>query len=458
MIKPIALSRLTERLPESLGPRLVNGDTEFTKVSTDTRTLEPGALFIALRGENFDGNTFVQRAVQAGACAVVVEKECPDINVPQLIVYDTLAALGHLGALNRDAFTGAVIAITGSTGKTTVKTMVAEILKQMGPTLATRGNLNNHIGVPLTLLELESQHRYAVIEVGASALGEVAYLCSLAKPDVALINNVMPAHISGFGSLENIAKAKGEVYRSLGPNGTAVINFDDVFAPRWRVETADRNIIGVSLYEPAAQCRAEAIEQGDDEINFQLVAPAGKVAIQLRGAGQHTVCNALTAAACALAVGASLTHIQNGLRAFAPIAGRQSRARGYAGALIIDDSYNANPGSVRAAIDVLARYDEGQILVLGDMGELGDEAEALHREMGRYAAESGIKSLFTLGPFSAWTAQEFGAGAHHYETHDALISALKEAVGKTSKVLIKGSRSARMDLVVRGLSESGEQK
>lgn len=458
MIKPVALSQLANRLPEALGPRLLNGDAEFTRVSTDSRSFEPGALFIALRGENFDGHNFVQQAVQAGACAVVVERQCPDIDVPQLVVYDALAALGHLGALNRDAFTGPVIAITGSTGKTTVKTMVAEILSQMGPTLATRGNLNNHIGVPLTLLELGPQHRYAVIEVGASALGEVAYLCSLAKPEVALVNNVMPAHISGFGSLDNIAKAKGEIYRSLGPSGTAVINLDDVFAPRWRVEAADRNIIGVSLYEPAAQCRAEAIKQGDEIINFQLVAPTGKVAIQLRGAGQHTVCNALTAAACALAVGASLTHIQNGLRAFTPISGRQSLARGYAGALIIDDSYNANPGSVRAAIDVLARYDDGQILVLGDMGELGDEAEALHREVGRYAAECGLKTLFTLGPLSVWTAQEFGTGAHHYDTHDALISALKETVGKTSKVLIKGSRSAGMDLVVRGLSESGEQK
>lgn len=458
MIKPITLSRLANRLPVSLGPRLVNGDAEFTRVSTDTRTLEAGALFIALSGENFEGHDFVQQAVRAGACAVVVEKECSGVNVPQLIVHDALAALGHLGALNRDEFTGPVIAITGSTGKTTVKTMVAEILNQMGPTLATRGNLNNHIGVPLTLLELEAKHRYAVIEVGASALGEVAYLCSLAKPDVALVNNVMRAHISGFGSLDNIAKAKGEIYRSLGPSGTAVINLDDVFAPRWRVEAAGRNVIGVSLYEPAAQCRVEAVEQGNEVIHFQLVSPQGKIAIELNGAGQHTVCNALTAAACALAVGASLTHIQSGLRAFAPIPGRQSLARGYAGALIIDDSYNANPGSVRAAIDVLARYEDGQILVLGDMGELGDEAEALHREVGRYAAECGLQTLFTLGPLSACTAQEFGAGAQHFDTHEALISALKCTMGKTSKVLIKGSRSARMDLVVRGLSESGEQE
>lgn len=457
MIGTLSLALLAKYLPESLAPQMLHGDADFDSVSTDTRTVKSGDLFVALRGERFDAHQFLDQALERGVCGLVLEEARPDLKLPQLIVHDSLTAMGQIGALNRDLFTGPLTAITGSSGKTTVKTMLAGILSEVGDTLATRGNLNNHIGVPLTLMELETRHQFAVIEMGASGPGEIAYLCQLARPEIALINNVMPAHIEGFGSLEGVAKAKGEIYSGLSPQGTAIINLDDHYAPRWRSQMVGRKVIGFSLYEPSADCRAENVHYGVDSISFTLITPEGDIALKLNAAGEHNLRNALAAASCALAAGASLAQIDAGLRSFTPVAGRMSQQRGWRNALIIDDSYNANPGSVRAAIDVLAKHAPERILVLGDMGELGEEGPAQHRQIGACAQASGVNRLLTLGPLSALAAESFGPGAQSFESRDELIDELKAFLQEKSTVLIKGSRSTRMDLVVAGLLDPGEQ-
>lgn len=457
MIGALSLSLLAKYLPESLAPQLLHGDADFDSVSTDTRTAKSGDLFVALRGERYDAHKFLEQALERGVGGLVLEEARPDLKLPQLIVHDSLTALGQIGALNRDLFTGPLVAITGSSGKTSVKTMLAGILSEAGDTLATRGNLNNHIGVPITLMALETRHQYAVIEMGASGVGEIAYLCRLARPDIALINNVMPAHIEGFGSIEGVAKAKGEIYAGLSPEGTAVINLDDHYAPRWRSQMVGRKMIGFSLFEPSADCRAENVHYGVDNISFTLITPEGDIALKLNAAGEHNLRNALAATGCALAAGASLEQIAVGLRKFAPVAGRMSQQRGWRNALIIDDSYNANPGSVRAAISVLANHEPERVLVLGDMGELGEEGPTQHREIGAFAQASGIDRLLTLGPLSALAAESFGAGAQSFEDRDSLVEKLKERLSEKSTVLIKGSRSARMDLVVASLLDSGEQ-
>lgn len=452
MIRAISLSSLayfilSQRLPNALKPQLKGGDALFNRVSTDTRTLEAGDLFIALRGERFDAHDFLAQAEQKNPCAMIVEKFNPAIKVPQLVVSDTTLALGQVAALNRSLFGGSLVAITGSSGKTTVKTLVASILNECGETLATRGNLNNHIGVPLTLLALEAQHQFAVIEMGASGPNEIAYACSLAKPQVAMINNVMPAHIEGFGSIEGVASAKGEIYSGLVAGGIAVVNIDDAFAPQWLAQLAGKKVLRVSLHNSEANCRAEAIEYATEDLAFDLLINQQRTRIILNAQGEHSVRNALMAAACCYALGASLEQIQRGLARFAPVAGRMSRQRGYQGALIIDDSYNANPGSVRAAIDVLAQSPHS-ILVLGDLAELGEHAAELHAELGAYARAKNIQQIFTLGQLTANTSRAFGAGAQHFSERAALVAAIKPQLNAETTVLIKGSRSSNMDLVV----------
>ncbi|WP_439509651.1 UDP-N-acetylmuramoyl-tripeptide--D-alanyl-D-alanine ligase [Marinimicrobium koreense] len=453
MIGTIFLSELNRRF----GGELNQGDVEFRRLSTDTRTVQAGDLFLALRGERFDGHEFVQIAVDRGACGVVVDQPVPDLTVPQWVVPDTLAALGQVALLNRERFRGPLVAITGSSGKTTVRTMLAGILVRAGGVLATRGNLNNHIGVPLTLLELDEHHEYAVIEMGASGPGEIASYCQWAKPDVALINNVMPAHIEGFGSVEGVARAKGEIYTALDENGIAVINRDDAFASYWLSSLGGRRVISVSLDQQEADCRARDIEYRPDSVLFTLITGNEEARVQLAVPGEHSVRNALAAAGCALALGLSAQAIARGLESFEPVAGRMSARRGWADALIIDDSYNANPGSVRAAIEVLAAHQGKRILVLGDMGELGEHSAELHREVGDRARERGLDRLVTLGPLSAQAAEAFGEGASAYRTHEEVIEALKGELDEHTRVLIKGSRSAGMDRVVRGLSKIGDQ-
>lgn len=437
---------------KKLTAELLNGDAIFTQVNTDTRTLMAGELFVALRGDKFDAHDFIQQAVAKNPVALVVEKYFPEIGLPQLVVSDSMLALGQIAAFNRQLFTGPVIAITGSSGKTTVKTMLASILQQAGNTHATKGNFNNHIGVPLTLLQLNAYHQFAVIEMGASGPNEIAYLCELAKPNVSMINNVMPAHIEGFGSIEGVAKAKGEIYQALEASGVAVVNLDDQFSGFWLHALIRSSVIRVSLQQPT-DCYATKIQLHKDAVEFELHYQTDFCLINLQIPGEHNIRNALMSAACALAIGIDLQKIQQGLKNFSPVAGRMSRHIGIHGAEIIDDSYNANPGSVRAAIDVLARLPKG-VLVLGDLAELGDDTEKLHSQLGDYAREKNIYQLFTLGKLSENVSRAFGKNAEHFVDREKLIERLKQLADSGTTFLIKGSRSAQMDWVVRALCEA----
>jgi UDP-N-acetylmuramoyl-tripeptide--D-alanyl-D-alanine ligase len=458
MIKPLTLKWVEEFIAthkplRAVTAQLKQGDVEFTRVNTDSRTLAEGELFVALRGERFDAHDFIKDAVARKPCALVVERFFPDINLPQLVVSDSLLALGQIAALNRSLFLRPIIAITGSSGKTTVKTLLAGILAECGSTHATKGNFNNHIGVPLTLLQLEAHHEFAVIEMGASGPGEIEYLCSLAKPQIAMVNNVMAAHIQGFGSLQGVARAKGEIYASLPTTGTAVVNIDDRFAPDWLAGLTSRRVIRVAFQNPDADCFAQDIEPSANSIEFSINLHGAATQVSVNAQGDHNVRNALMAAACASAVGADLQQIKQGLAGFAPVAGRMSRHIGFNNAHIIDDSYNANPGSVRAAIDVLAQKKQG-VLVLGDLGELGSEAPQLHTELGEYARAKKIANLFTVGKLSENATRAFGGGALHFIDQPSLVAHLKTIANKDTTLLIKGSRSAAMDLVVRELCDS----
>ena len=457
MIGSLTLSYVAEYCRASLNTELHNGDAHFSQVNTDTRNLAAGELFVALRGENFDGHNFLAQAAEKDVCGVVVEKFNEKISIPQLVVNDTLLALGQIAAINRDAFSKPVLAITGSNGKTTVKTMLANILHECGSVHATKGNLNNHIGVPLTLLELNEEHDFAVIEMGASAIGEIEYLCSLARPQVTMVNNVMPAHIAGFGSIEGVAQAKGEIYQCLTSSDTAVINIDGDFSARYLAGTKSK-IFKVSLLNSNADFFATNIQASQDSVAFDLNKRDEKISVTINALGAHSISNALMAAAMANTVGASLEQIQRGLAKFSPVGGRMSRQQGVNNALIIDDSYNANPGSVRAAIDVLAGYSGQRILVLGDLGELGENEKELHASLGEYAKQKNIDQFFTLGILTQYASHSFGVqdGPHHFSDRDFLISRLKDIVTPDTTILIKGSRSARMDLVAGALCSIGE--
>lgn len=455
MISSLSLSQVAEYCRESLGAELKNGDASFSVVNTDTRKLNAGELFVALRGENFDAHNFLDQAAAQHVCGMVVEKFAAHIPLPQLVVKDTLLALGQIAEMNRNGFHKPVLAITGSSGKTTVKTMLACILQECGKVHATKGNLNNHIGVPLTLLQLEADDEFAVVEMGASAIGEIAYLCSLARPQVTMINNVMPAHIAGFGSIEGVAQAKGEIYQGLQAGDTAVVNVDDKFAPQW-LSGMKANVIRVSLADTEADCFARKLEHGHGSVAFDLMLNGSAVAVQLNIPGEHSVRNALMAAAMASAVGANLQQIQQGLQKFAPVSGRMSRHQAQQGALIIDDSYNANPGSVRAAMDVLAACAGNRIFVLGDLAELGDDAEQLHAQLGAYAKQKNINHLYTLGKLSRSASNAFADGAQHFDAREQLIAQLKSLATSGTTILIKGSRSAKMDLVVSALCAIGD--
>lgn len=455
MIGAIRLQDVALFCADSLSARLHGEDVSFTKICTDTRKLAEGELFIALKGERFDAHDFIKDAVAANVCACVVERFFPEFPITQLVVSDTTKALGQIAAMNRLAFTGPVLAITGSSGKTTVKAMLASVLGEVGSVLATTGNLNNHIGVPLTLLELSEQHEFAVIEMGASGPGEIAYSCSLAKPQIAMINNVMPAHIEGFGSLEGVAHAKGEIYQYLDAEDVAVVNRDDLLASLY----ADRlkaKVFWVSLTDSNADCFAEQIKLALGETEFTLNLEGQAITVRLHALGEHNVKNALMAAAMAYVAGASLEQIATGLEKFSPVNGRLKSFVGVNNARVIDDSYNANPGSVRAAIDVLAALPGTRTLVLGDLGELGPDAAHLHQELGVYAKEKGLDQLLTLGVLSACASKKFGESAIHFAARESLIEFIEQQANKNTTYLIKGSRSAKMDLVVSALCQSGD--
>ena len=442
-----------------LNGRANGGDPVFARVSTDTRALKAGDLFVALRGERFDGHAFVADAAKAGAVAAMVDAQAGAAPLPTLVVDDTRLALGRLAASWRSRFSLPLVALTGSSGKTTVKEMLAAVLREAAArsgtadagaaVLATRGNLNNDIGVPLMLLELRADHRYAVIEMGMNHAGEIRYLTRLARPDIALITNAGRAHIEFLGSEEAIAQAKGEIFEGLKDDGTAIINADDRHAAMWRSLAGTRRRIEFGVDNPADVSGTYA-EQGL-ETEIALKTPHGTATTRIHAPGVHNVRNALGAAAAAVALNIPVDTIAAGLANYAGVKGRLQTKRGLNGSTLIDDTYNANPESVRAAMNVLARTSGRKIFIFGDMGELGHEAPQLHAELGAYARERGIGELVTLGTHSARTSENFGSGARHYDRIEDLVAQTACALGPDVTVLVKGSRFMKMERVVAAL-------
>ncbi|MEL0168533.1 MAG: UDP-N-acetylmuramoyl-tripeptide--D-alanyl-D-alanine ligase [Pseudomonadaceae bacterium] len=448
MLDALRLSDLLKPLAATL-----NGvDTHFDSVSIDARKVATGGLFVALPGSRSNGHDFIAQARENGAAAAMVEYLVDD-DLPQLLVHDCQLALGQLGALVREQFRGTVIGITGSSGKTTVKEMLAAILRECGPVLATQGNLNNELGVPLTLLQLTSEHRFAVIEMGAAQIGDINYTMGLVKPQISVLTNAGMAHVGRFGSPESIAKAKGEIVSALPDGGQAILNLDSPWFEQWyQLLGSRRTACSFSMKNPTAQLRAEAIEiDAAGCPHFSLVTPAGAIAVSLQLRGEHNIANALAAAGAALAAGAGLDAIARGLGGLAPVDGRGNWLNGIAGAQIIDDAYNANPASVKAAIDVLASLSGRRLLVLGDMGELGEWAEQSHRDVGAHARAQGLDGLYATGRLSALAVEAFGTNGRLFDSREALIDAIKQDLNANTRVLVKGSRSAGMDKVVAGL-------
>lgn len=425
-------------------------DVTFTGISTDTRTLEAGNLFVALRGPHFNGEDFLEQAREKGAAAALVQERRELL--PTLAVADTRLALGRLARAWRERFAIPVVGITGSNGKTTVKEMTAAILARCGNPLVTRGNLNNDIGVPLTLARLGADHNTAVIEMGANHPGEIGYLTDLARPTVGLVNNAGPAHLEGFGSLTGVAEGKGELFSHLPEGATAIINTEDRFAPLWRRLAGERPVIRFGI-EGHADVSADW--RGDDAgCEMELVTPQGGLSLHLPLPGRHNVMNALAATAAALAAGADLEQVRAGLEGLQPVKGRLQRIALADGSLVIDDTYNANPGSLRAGIEVLAQGKGVRWLVLGDMGELGEKGELLHQQMGKLARQAGLDHLFAIGPLAGAAAEVFGTGAVRCADMDALNAALQEFWTPGVKLLVKGSRRMGMERVVQALVEA----
>ncbi|MCP5278657.1 MAG: UDP-N-acetylmuramoyl-tripeptide--D-alanyl-D-alanine ligase [Thiobacillus sp.] len=454
----------------ALSATAVGVDVEFTRVETDTRKLTPGCLFVALKGANFDGHAFAAKALEQGAAAVMVEAGAELTIAPALVVKDTRLALGRLAAWHRERMPARLAAITGSNGKTTVKEMLAAICQaEAGDTavLATRGNLNNDIGMPLTLLGLTPAHRYAVIEMGMNHPGELSYLTRLARPDVALVNNALRAHLEGLGSVEAVARAKGEIYEGLKAGGVAILNADDAHAGLWRKMNQGRQVMSFGF---DAQADVRILGSGEWEVGngktigtappptsyfpLALDTPLGRVETALQVPGDHNFRNAAAAAAAALALGIQPVAIAQGLAAYAGTKGRLQTHACLMGATLIDDTYNANPDSVLAAVGVLAARPGTRMLVLGDMGELGPDAPALHREVGEKAKAAGIDRLLCLGEMSVNTVQGFGEGAMYFERIEELLAEIEQALGPDVSVLVKGSRFMQMERVVKSFVET----
>jgi UDP-N-acetylmuramoyl-tripeptide--D-alanyl-D-alanine ligase len=443
----LSLNQLAARC----GARLLDQDVYFDSVSTDSRKIQKGDLFFAIRGDRFDGHDFMAAVADSGACAAVVEKR-QACELPQLVVDNSVTALGELGALNRDQFSGKLIAVTGSSGKTTVKEMLASILATQGKVLATRGNFNNHLGMPLTLLQIGREHRFAVIEMGASAIGEIAYMARLAKPEVSVVNNVGTAHVEGFGSVANIAKGKGEIYQYLPEQGVAVINLDDTYSGQWIEQNRDRTRLTFSVSQPADVLARNIQANHIQQYSFSLCHQQREVLICLSLVGRHNVANALAAATCAVAVGVDLEDIKRGLETVQPVTGRMQVKKGVAGACVIDDTYNANPTATRAAIDVLAGMTGKKILVLGSMAELGELSDSLHSEIGAYAKQKNIHKLLATGDATKHCVKIFSDNASWFADKDSLAKACVDMATPETVFLVKGSRSAAMEDVVEKLT------
>lgn len=440
---------------QQLDSAIITQDAEFTGISKDTRSLTIGNLYVAIVGEQFDGHNFVEEAFKKNASAALVSRkiDCP---IPQIIVKDTIEALGKIGAFWRNRFSIPFIGVTGSNGKTTLKNMIASILrahtKHDNQVLATEGNLNNNIGVPLMLSRLSPEHRYAVIEMGMNHFNEIAYLTKLVQPKVAVVNNAAAAHLEALGDVSGVARAKGEIFLGLTKDGTAILNQDDTYFNYWRDLTQGHDYLSFGL-QHASDVTASL--STTDEIILQT--PKGKVALTLPLLGRHNVMNALAATAATLPLGVSLEAIKQGLENVKPAPGRLRQQVLKSGVKIIDDTYNANPASVNAAINTLATLAGTKILILGDMKELGANARQLHFEIGQKALDAGIHYLFTFGDLSNAATQAFGNNALHFTDRDELITKLNPLITNGTNILIKGSRSMKMELIVAKIIPQNEQ-
>jgi UDP-N-acetylmuramoyl-tripeptide--D-alanyl-D-alanine ligase len=428
-------------------------DVLFKGCSTDSRDIHKGELFIALHGDFYDGHDFVEQVRSKGANAVLVERML-QVDLPMIVVGNTRKAMGKLAGRWRSNFKIPLIAITGSNGKTTVKEMLMAILSQHTQVHATHGNLNNDIGVPLTLFGLGKQHVYAIVEMGANHPGEISWLSRMSKPTVALITQCAPAHLEGFGNIEGVAKAKSEIFEGLSKDGIAVINADDFYADFWSGKVSEHDQINFAL-DTDADITADNIQldSATGSISFSLVTPKGRIEIMLSLPGRHNVLNALAAAACAFALDLPLMDIKQGLESMSAINGRMQWKKGIYQSCVIDDTYNANPQSLLAALDVLKHIPTKRWLVLGDMGELGTNAGHFHESAGRYARDKGVERLFTIGQLSRHATESFGDGACHYDSIDKLSDVIRKEVTDDLTILIKGSRAMHLERVVNVLVE-----
>lgn len=453
---------------------LIGEDIAISSVSIDTRAIQPGQMYIAIKGENFDGNAFVAQAIQAGATAVIVNQSGATnigANVSYIVVDDTRLALAELAGAWRSRLTAVgqsgVVGITGSNGKTTVKEMVAAILSVTGNVLYTQGNLNNDIGVPLTLLRLNEQHRYAVIEMGANHPGEIAYTGRFVQADVAVITNAGPAHLEGFGSIEGVAKSKGELYQSLKQTGTAIINRDDAFFDYWKSVVGERKAITFGFHQDAdvtaKSVKLEILSNVNVEATvksarfatcFELLTAKGSIEINLRLAGRHNVVNSLAAAAAAIALGIDLNQIKQGLESLQPVKGRLQPLIGQRGNIVIDDTYNANAASLEAGLDVLINCPGKPWLIMGAFGEQGPDSAKIHQGLGELIKAKGILRLMAVGTDARNTVEAFGQGGSFFATQNELIETLKNELSGSEAILIKGSRAQRMENVVSVLLET----
>jgi UDP-N-acetylmuramoyl-tripeptide--D-alanyl-D-alanine ligase len=446
----------------AIGAKAWGDDARFVSVSTDTRTLARGALFVALRGERFDGHRFLDAARERGAAAAMVDENAKSAaegaGLPLLVVGDTRLALGRLAVQWRARFDIPLIAVTGSNGKTTVKEMIAAILRAHfgeARVLATEGNLNNDIGLPLTLLKLRASHRAAVVELGMNHPGETAILAAIASPTIALVNNAQREHQEFMKDVAAVAREHAAVFDALRPGGVAVINADDEFAGYWRGRLSGKGVRDFGVDGPAQVSARYA--PADSGSRIRLRSPEGEAEIALSASGRHNVSNACAAAASALAAGVSLESVEKGLAAFRPVDGRMQRLASRSGATLIDDSYNANPDSARAAIDVLAAERGTKFLLLGDMGEVGERGVEFHEEIGRYARERGIDRLYAIGDLSRAAVGAFGQSARHFATVEAMVAAAQDEIVSGAAALVKGSRFMRMERVVQALAASPQK-
>ncbi|RMJ05356.1 UDP-N-acetylmuramoyl-tripeptide--D-alanyl-D-alanine ligase [Marinobacter litoralis] len=454
MMRAFSLAEAKSWLGASLAGKPVDAEkVQFKGVSTDTRAVGGGQLFVALRGERFDGHEFLEQARSQGAVAAVVDSADDSVQLPQLVVDDTVNALAALAAGNRNESSAQLVAITGSSGKTTVRQLTAAILEQMGEVLATEGNLNNHIGVPLTLFRMSPEHQYGAVELGASGLGEIAHTVAIVRPQVVILTNAGQAHLEGFGSYQNIITAKGEIIDGVAEQGLVVLNRDDPAFDQWLERAGGRRVVSVSrMGHPEADYRAEAQVASDQTMAVKAEGPNGwRCAFSLPLVGEHNISNALCAIAACRELGATDEQLIQGLSGVQAVKGRLQVFEPAPDFTVIDDSYNANPASMKAAIDVLSGYQGQRVAVLGAMAELGEQGDDLHAEVGAHAKEQGIERLLLVGPGCEGYAKGFGQGAELFQTHEQAVDAIVGGRQGAMVVLVKGSRSSAMDRVVEGM-------